>query len=74
MTEKTATTGDSFTGGVVHLQKKLEVFEEVCMDENFTKLFNELNKRGQSRFHKSDYLDSLTSSIILKNILSYRPE
>ena len=32
MTEKTATTGDSFTGGVVHLQKKLEVFEEVCMD------------------------------------------
>ena len=37
-------------------------------------LFNELNKRGQSSIHQSDYLDSLTSSIILKDILSYRPE
>ena len=74
MTAKTATIGDSFIGGVVRLQKKLEVFEEVCMDENFTKLFNELNKRGQSSIHQSDYLDSLTSSIILKDVLSYRPE
>ena len=74
MTTKTVSIGDSLTGGVVRLQKKLEVFEEVCMDENFTKLFNELNKRGQSSIHKSDYLDSLTSSIILKDILSYRPE
>ena len=74
MTTKTVSIGDSLTGGVVRLQKKLEVFEEVCMDENFTKLFNELNKRGQSSIHKSDYLDSLTSSIILKDILLYRPE
>jgi len=74
MTAKTVSIGDSLTGGVVRLQKKLEVFEEVCMDENFTKLFNELNKRGQSSIHQSDYLDSLTSSIILKEILSYRPE
>jgi hypothetical protein len=40
------------------------------MDENLTKLFN----RGQSTIHKSDYLDSLTSNIILKDILLYRPE
>ncbi len=74
MTAKTVLIGNSLTGGVVVLQKQLEVFEEVCMDENFTKLFNELNKRGQSSIHQSDYLDSLTSSIILKGILSYRPE
>jgi hypothetical protein len=41
MTAKTVSIGDSFIGGVVRLKKKLEVFEEVCMDENFTKLFNE---------------------------------
>ena len=74
MTAKTVSIGDSLIGGVVRLQKKLEVFEEVCMDENFTKLFNELNKRGQSSIHQSDYLDSLTSSIILSEILSYLPE
>ena len=74
MTAKTVSIGDSLIGGLVRLKKKLEVFEEVCMDENFTKLFNELNKRGQSSIHQSDYLDSLTSSIILKDILSYRPE
>ena len=74
MTAKTVSIGDSLIGGLVRLKKKLEVFEEVCMDENFTKLFNELNKRGQSSIHQSDYLDSLTSSIILKDVLSYRPE
>ena len=61
MTAKRVSIGDSLTGGVVVLQKQLKVFEEVCMDENFRKLFNELNKRGQSSIHKSDYLDSLTN-------------
>ena len=72
MTAKT--TSELVLSGLVHLQNDLGEFEEVCMDENFTKLFNELNKRGQSTIHKSDYLDSLTSSIILKDILLYRPE
>ena len=68
-----AAIGDPLINELTCLQKHLVKFEEDCMDENFTKLFNELNKRGQSIFHKSDYLDSLTINIILKDILLYRP-
>ena len=52
MPAKAADIGDPFISDLKCLQKSLAIFEEDCMNENLTKLFNEL----QSIFHKSDYL------------------
>ena len=74
MSAKSSDIGDPFINSYEYLQKSLNVlFEEDCFDDNLKKLFNELNNRGKSTIHNSDCLESLTSKIILKDILLYSP-
>ena len=71
MSAKSSKYADSFRGNLEFLQKYLVEFEEVCGDENFTKLVDELNKRGQSTIPDPNYLESLTTKKLLQDICLY---
>ena len=71
MSAKSSQHADSFRAKLESLQKHLVEFEEVCGDKNFTKLVDELNKRGQSTIPDPNYLESLTTNKLLKDICFY---
>ena len=74
MSAKSLSFGDPFRNRLEILQNRFVKFEEVCRDENFAKLVYELNNKGQSTINNSDYLDSLTTKSLLKDICFYGRE
>ena len=62
---------ESFLRDIEVLQKSLLEFDKVCMDENFTKLVDELKNRGQSTILNPQYLESLTTKTILRDVCFY---
>jgi hypothetical protein len=56
-------------GRVKEFKENFDIFEKICMDENFEDLVDELLKKQQ--FIKSKFLDSLTAKTILSEITFY---
>ena len=71
MSSKLGVAFAEFQNGLTELEENFVLFEDVCLDGNFTKLVDEVNKKGQSTIQYPDYLDSLTVKAILKDISFY---
>jgi len=71
MSAKTSGYSHPFIYNKSYLQKKLVEFEEVRGDENFMKLFFFINTRAETPVPNEDYIGSLSSKLIMKNICYY---
>ena len=71
MPAKSSGHSHPFIGSKSYLAKKVVEFEEVRGDENFMKLFFFINTREERAVPNADYIGSLSSKMILKDICLY---
>ena len=60
-----------FQHSVSALDENFGLFEDVCLDLNFTKLVDEVKNKGPSTIQHPDFIDSLTVKAICKDISFY---
>jgi len=60
-----------FQHSVSTLDENFGLFEDVCLDLNFTKLVDEVKNKGPSTIQHPDFIDSLTVKAICKDISFY---
>lgn len=71
MSSKLGVAFAEFQNSISRLEENFVLFEDVCLDLNFTKLVDEVNNKGPSTIQRPDFLDSLTVKAICKDTSFY---